>query len=269
MIEIMHRAPGDGFTVGLDDAIRASGTVLPGMHLHPTRGKMPVVEWGRLSTADPAARRELARVPHDGWGMACKPSGVLAVDLDQHDAAADGFASWVRLLEGWRGPQPGAVGATPAAGRHLWFTNPEGWPGLIGILPGVDLRGAGHGDGSQIVISGRGRHLRILGALTPPPSPLADLMRDRLRVAPRVAPPLSLRVPMSGRVAGLARRVANAPEGQRNATLHWAACRIDDIAATDGATADEIASILLDAAAASGLETAAAAKTIASGRKPR
>ncbi|WP_345802726.1 bifunctional DNA primase/polymerase [Microbacterium sp. AZCO] len=263
VLDIQMRGSADGFVIGLEEQIAARRAILPELHLHPTLGKVPAVDWGTMSSADPARRADMRRVRHDGWGAACKLSGVLVVDLDQHNPAADGFAQWVQLLGAWRGPQAGMVGATPGGGRHIWYTNPHGWKGHIGIMPGVDLRGAGDGAGSQVVIAGQGRLLRVLGPLTDPPAPLVALMTAKL--APAAPPRPAVRAGSGGlgaRARALCEQVARAPEGERNARLYWAACRVSDVVADSAVSMVALQEALIAAAVVAGLDEDEARTTV-------
>jgi hypothetical protein len=47
--------------------------------------------------------------------------------------------------------------------------------------------------------------------------------RDNQRVAPQPQPTA---IPTTAALAGILRKVATTPEGQRNTVLHWAACRL-------------------------------------------
>ncbi len=69
-----------------------------------------------------------------------------------------------------------------------------------------------------------------------------------------------------GRLAGLRRTVASAQQGQRNTTLHWAACRAGEMVA-EGVMGDPwvAAEALAEAAGAAGLDAREIAATIRSG----
>jgi hypothetical protein len=62
-------------------------------------------------------------------------------------------------------------------------------------------------------------------------------------------------------VAGLARAVESAPEGQRNTTLYWASCRVAEM---DPADRDAALDVLMHAAGCAGLSAREVSRTIES-----
>ncbi len=68
-----------------------------------------------------------------------------------------------------------------------------------------------------------------------------------------------------GWLRGLARTVVNAPEGERNATLFWAACRGGEAVRDDKADEDFVADVLIEAAMRAGLSEREACNTVKSG----
>ncbi len=131
-----------------------------GWHIHPLRpgDKRPLLtDWPRRATTEPAQiRRWWQRWPQANIGLACGPSGLLAIDLDVKNGV-DGLAAWEALLAEL-GIDDAAMGGctpasdTPSGGRHLLFSV-EGCPRAPGntaskLGPGIDTRG----DGGYIVL---------------------------------------------------------------------------------------------------------------------
>ncbi len=102
--------------------------------------------------------------------VACKPSGLLVVDLDRHEH--DGVAEWSALAAGtyhqshkcdrrycvpelhW--PDTYTV-QTPTGGYHLYFLNPDPkryGNGRGGLPDGIDVRGGGRGYGGYVLAAG-------------------------------------------------------------------------------------------------------------------
>jgi putative DNA primase/helicase len=131
-----------------------------GWHVHPLRpgDKRPLLNnWPqRASTESAQIRRWWARWPEANIGLACGPSGFVAIDLDVK-GGVDGLASWA-ALKAELGIGEGAIALrtpvsnTPSGGRHVLFAVPEGraaprnTAGKLG--PGIDIRG----DGGYIVL---------------------------------------------------------------------------------------------------------------------
>jgi len=92
-----------------------------------------------------------------------------------------------------------------------------------------------------------------------------DLRQPRRRLLPA---PTVVSVSAPGRLSGLARTVREANVGERNSTLHWAACRAGEMV-TEGALRDpwEAARSLAEAAEHAGLGGPEIAATIRSGFK--
>jgi hypothetical protein len=215
-------------------------------------------------------------------GIACEPSNLVVVDLDTGKdlpdewampGVRDGLDVFTLPLE-WAGesclPETYWL-TTPGGGWHYYFTAPDGAEirnssGRLG--PMVDVRGCGGyvvGAGSVI----DGRSYEVLDNRDPAPLP-----GWITRALTRPPPERNTRFTDGGqsgadpgtRAAGLARTVQAAPAGQRNSTLHWAACRAADMVA-EGADPGELARLLTEAARSTGLDDAEITRTIASGMR--
>jgi hypothetical protein len=248
-----------------------------GFFVFPCRpgDKRPAIDrWEERASADPAHVRAAwtDRCPGYNIGLACGPSRLVVVDLDVHGSLPgdwrlpgirDGLDVLAQLCE-WAGqPWPQTRwSTTPSGGWHLWFRAPDrpelrNTAGLLG--PMIDTRAAG----GYIVVPPSvvdDRPYELLDDCDPAPLP-AWLLR---LLAPPAPSPWLLRPPATstapGRLPGLLRTVANAAEGQRNSTLHWAACRAAELPDPCGAGEQ-----LVMAAVAAGLPEREARRTVASG----
>jgi Bifunctional DNA primase/polymerase, N-terminal len=268
----VRRGPPAHKAAAVSAGLAAAAAAERGWHVFPIRAgckKPPLVDdWEHRASADPeyVARRWPGNA---NVGIACGPSDLVVVDLDTHGTLpaawhmpgiADGRDVLAQLCE-WAG-QPWAATywvATPAGGWHLYFTAPGDYEvrnsaGLLG--PMIDIRGAGGyvvGAGSAV----DGKPYDLLDGMDPAPLPA---WITRMLAAARSAK-AGNRTPgaLSRRVAGLVRAVESAPEGQRNDTLYWAACRAAEL---DGAERDAAADALADAAGYAGLSPLEARRTM-------
>jgi len=110
--------------------------------------KEPLIRWGEGATNDPHSPL-FRRFATAGVGIACKPSGLLVVDLDIKHPPVDGCRSWAELTRASGDPDVEracfdrtALVSTTSGGLHLWFANPEGIPGRDNLLPGIDVKAA-------------------------------------------------------------------------------------------------------------------------------
>ncbi|MFI1470628.1 bifunctional DNA primase/polymerase [Streptomyces wuyuanensis] len=211
-----------------------------------------------------------AAAPHaTGYGIACGRGDwpLLGVDLDRKNGV-DGVESLQQLAEqhGFVVPHTIVV-ATPSGGLHLWFTGPaaaavQNSAGKLG--PGIDVRGYGGylvGPGSW---TPKGVYrIAAMHPVAQAPARLVDLMSPRPVQRPQTP---ALRV-LPGRrrsavLTGLIKFVLQAPEGELNNRLYWAACR----AFETGVDADSVARALIDAAVSLGHPERAAERTVSSAR---
>ncbi|WP_367403154.1 bifunctional DNA primase/polymerase [Kocuria marina] len=221
-----------------------------------------------------------------GVGIACGPSGLVVVDCDNHGGTPprewdrpgitnglDVFADvWSRHT---RAPLFDTMTVeTPSGGLHFYYLAPLGSrirnsAGKLGWQ--VDVRAAGGyvcapgttlPNGPYKPVGGPENiaHLpQWLRALLEPQKPIPAATQRR---APQVTP--GPRSQVERRVRGLIRTVAEAPEGQRNTTLNWAAWQL----AQDGLLAQEYAQALISAAETAGLPQTEAIRTVLSAAAP-
>lgn len=235
-----------------------------GWHVFPSKPgtKLPAIaEWPDRATSDvDQIRQWWRRWPTANISHVPGRSSVFVVDLD----GPEGFASWRQLQR-----RHGAVPSTAAVcsprqsgGVHLYFTAPAFYVTSTAskLAAGVDVRGT---KGQALLPpsvrpEGAYRWVDPDQGVAQPPDWLVELLR------PPPPPPRRRGGHTPGRLQGLARSVAAASEGQRNSTLHWAACRGGELIA-GGAESAVVADELLHAARSVGLSQREALATIRSG----
>lgn len=201
-----------------------------------------------------------------GYGIACGRGNepLLGVDLDRKNGV-DGVASLDALAEqhGFTVPETTVI-ATPSGGEHRWFTGPAGAPvrnsaGKLG--PGIDVRGYG----GYLVGPGSWTPKGIYRfAEQRPAAELPDALLPLMLPSPA---PRRTQVYVPGprrgaALVGLVKFVLEAPEGELNNRLYWAACR----AYETGVDADSISRALVDAAVSLGHPERPAERTVTSAR---
>jgi hypothetical protein len=181
---------------------------------------------------------------------------VLDVDSGKHAEAGEWYEQNKRRLPITRAHR------TLSSGLHRIYRWRDGFRSTQGhIATGIDTRGSTNAgkDGGYFIWWPH--YLKY----TPDAVPIADAPDWLIEaLKPNPPPPRPARAPAADGdyrwLRGLARTVMNAQEGQRNATLFWAACR----AAEHGG--DQFAKdVLIDAALRVGLDQRGAAATINSG----
>lgn len=251
-----------------------------GWHVFPCQpgGKRPMVRdrWEERATADPDL---IARHWPDGAniGVACGPSGLVVIDLDTHGelpdewampGVADGTDVYAAMCE-WAGETRLPVTywtATPSGGWHFYFTAPDGIKirTRVAAFPLIDVRAAGgYAVGAGSVADG---HVyEVIDDTGPAPLP-GWIARELTRppAAKPYAPGTAPAADPGSRLAGLAAFVEQAPEGQRNDSLNWAAWQARELVAR-GAARDHVAGLLIAAACTAGLPETEARRTVASG----
>ncbi|MEW9527287.1 bifunctional DNA primase/polymerase [Microbispora sp. NPDC049125] len=232
------------------------------------RGKYPLrnfTAWEQHATTDPdRIRRCWARQPYN-IGIACGPSRLVVIDLDQPKPGQtppprwdlpgvnDGADVLAVLCEHAGQPLPfdTFTVTTRRGGRHLYFTAPHG--ATLGNTSGDKGNGLGwlidtRARGGYVVGPGSYVALRDgAGAYTvtkpTPPAPLPAWLAERLTAPPptpaSTTPPVALdrldraRLSRYGHAAltGEVERVAGAPRGTRNRALNLAAWKLGKLIA--------------------------------------
>lgn len=271
-----------------------------GFHLFPVAAgaKVPhrlAGSWGETATND---FNQIAHFwtnvdPKANIGIACKPSQLLVIDLDQakedwnlrktewaylHEAygprvsGEDLFDEMRFALEGdgcSNMPDTYTV-RTGSGGLHLYYRWPAHWPRISQASPVkgvVDVRGNGGQWGGYVLgegsVTDSGPYKMELGsdAAAPvlPPEWIRKLVAEKPQ-APRIQRPKGLMQPGVISWSGLVDSVRNAGEGNRNNALLWAARAMY----TDRASEQTCKDTLGPAAEAAGLGSFEIERTIES-----
>jgi hypothetical protein len=230
-----------------------------GCAVFPCRAdKSPACPHGfRNASRDPAAILRLwHRWPGELIGVATGTiSQLWVVDIDvKHPEGCDWWrTNHHRLL-------PTRTYATRSGGIHLHYRDGHGIGCTTGrICKGVDTRGDG-GYAIYWFAAGFVCHDQS------PPAPWPVWLRGALTMPSRSVVPASQRGPAvqgNAAVTGIVRRITEAREGERNALLFWAACRL----AQRGISQREVEALLLPIAISIGLSDPEARRTIASAQR--
>ena len=233
-----------------------------GRPVFPCAGKRPATVHGLKDATTDVDRIRRWWTAHPGHWIGSPTAGHLVVDLD----VADGADTWVAWLElalahGWDIDDT-RMTATPSGGLHIWYRtdDPRVRNTASRLAPHIDTRAAG---GYCIVPPSPGYEwLNPFTAIATAPAWLLDLCTP-VNPATRSASgrSASTAVPTARSVASLramAERLAQQSEGSRNGYLFWAAAAAGDT----GATVDQVAIVLTDAARRAGLADREIASTL-------
>lgn len=246
--------------------------------------------WGQTATNDPVAvARFWTQVdPQANFGVACKPSNLLVVDLDQakedwnlrgteweyvhgaYGARVNGIdlideLSW-SLGDGDRSWMDTFTVRTGSGGLHLYYRWDPSWPRITQASPVkgvIDVRGNGGQWGGYVLGAGS---VTDSGAYTVEDGSPVALPPVWIRLLVMEKPPapkkarMGVRQPGSISYSGLVETVRNAQEGNRNNALAWTARTMCE----EGATEEEALSTLGPAAREAGLGDMEIERTIQS-----
>jgi hypothetical protein len=185
------------------------------------------------------------------------PAGIRfsVLDLDLQHAEA---RQWLDA-NGHRLPAT-RTHRTRSGGLHLLFAPHSGMKCSASKLhPHVDTRGAG---GYVIWWPAEGLEVLHHSTLADVPEWIAEALRPKSLPAPE---PTCKYDSGDAWLRGLVRVVAGASEGQRNRALFWAACCAGEAIRAGKASREWAASVLIEAAARTGLAASEAQRTITSG----
>jgi hypothetical protein len=242
--------------ISLDHALRLAAA---GLAVFPCAAtKAPACPTGfKAATRDPARVTELwHRHPGPLVGVRTgTEDGLDALDVDaKHEAARRWWADNRPKLPSTR------VHRTRSGGLHLLFQHAPGIRCSAGrIAVGVDVRGD---DGYVIWWPACGLPVLCSDPLADWPPFLLEALRPPAARYDRPAI-----VPDDRGMAGILRAVVNAPPGQRNSRLFWAACRFGDRVRSNLMSEGVALAILQEAGQRAGLPGAEVRRTAASGLK--
>ena len=259
----------------------AAGAKVP----HPAAG-----QWGQSATND---INQIIHFwtkidPQANIGIACKPSQLLVVDLDQ--AKKDGNLAeteWAYLHEGY-GPRVSGedlfdemvfkLGGgvlehtysvrTGSGGLHLCYRWPAHWPRISQASPVkgvIDVRGNGGQWGGYVLAEGSvteaGPYYELRNGCQPglPPRWIRDLVVEK-PAPPRPPRGSGILQPAAISWSGLVESVRSAGEGNRNNITAWTARTMCE----EGATVEEALRVLGPAAENTGLGPQEVERTIRS-----
>jgi Bifunctional DNA primase/polymerase, N-terminal len=216
-------------------------------------------------------RRLWRKWPGPLVGVACgKPSGITVLDVDAKHTEA---VAWLTKNRGVL--LPARVHRTRSGGWHLIYAYAPGVKNSASkIHKGVDVRGEGGyiiwwpTTGCVVEIDIEREQLSVwpsmlVAADEPLPAP-----PDPNRVMGRLSPGR-----LKEKAIGLVQFVLEASEGERNARLYWAACRVRDMDADGvfcvGLTRDDLLDALHQAALSIGLKAKETRLTLRSALRGR
>jgi hypothetical protein len=213
-----------------------------GLHVFPCGpDKVAWVKWKEPATPEKIRQWWTAR-PNALIGMACGPSGIVAIDVDVKNGK-DGWAT-IDALMLELGELPGTrTSETPTGGSHLLYRAPDGFEfapsaGMIG--DGVDIRG---GWSYVILPPSKAAHGEYTWLVDQRTTVLPDAWAEAMQppkprqVSPENRPAIN-RASRYGIAAlnGEADIVANAQPGQRNDTVTRSAFKVGTVADQCGIT---------------------------------
>lgn len=251
---------------------------------HGHKAKAPYVKAGlHDASADEAlVRKWWAIWPNAIVGLPCRASGILCLDADRH-GQGDGVAALAGLFAQHKFAANSVPRvATPRDGLHCLFKRPASLGDTNGkIATAIDVRdnayiiAAGSIMASGLLYSlqnGSVTHLAaaVGGARLPDlPDWLEPLLAKPARTPTASPGPLDAHTAPGGdvarRLAGLVRKVVLARPGERNATLHWAACRAGELASEGVVQREAVVAMFTEAGRQAGLPTPEARATARSG----
>lgn len=232
------------------------------------RGKHPYGSWGRKATNDPKLLRSRGYFGGDLRNaiISCRRSRLLVADEDVAGALSAYAASKGETI-------PATFTVRTSRAFHYYFRPPAGVElgNATGDLKGhgIDVRGPDGGQyGGYVIGPGSVHQSGHQYEPVNPDAPILDApewLVAALRPAPRALEVARRRATARSEhqgVAGLASWLARAQDGNRNQSLHWAACRAAEQNLGEAAF-DELVSVAMSI----GLDEGSSRRTVASARR--
>ena len=241
-----------GQVVGLMDKLRgALRAAKLGWYVFPCDPvrKLPRWKWSTQRTRDPKVIKAWwHKFPDDNVAVVTKPSDLVVIDLDERGEPLSvlgrpyysGLTAFLDLKHSILGDVPlgtTMMVRTPKGGLHLYYKAPEhivipNRP-IMGAGGLMDVRASGGKHGGYVLIppstDKRRNEYRWLSKPHIMPAPLPDWLVTLLGEEPRVKTKKArFSQPTKADWIRLADTVRESPGGQRNSTLHWAACVIHE-----------------------------------------
>ena len=251
---------------------------------------MPFIKWRAASTADERQIRTWwGKWPDAAVGLDLAKCGLVVIDCDRHDPAADGVEAYSDLVAAHnQDPDAAPIVATPSYGNHIYFRQPAGrtYGNARGSLPaGIDVRGHGGYVIAPGTVMQDGRLYELWGNIAEAPelpSWLSTILDDD-KVAKAAAPlqvdrtqhsDARIRAYCEAAIDAELAKVRTAPKGARNNTLNEAAFALGQLVGAGWVPEAEMGAMLMNAAADCGLGEVESRKTVQSGlragvREPR
>jgi hypothetical protein len=223
------------------------------------------------ATRDPETIARWAReYPQANIAVACgEISGIVVIDVDPRNG---GNASLQKLAAKGRVLPLGPRARTGNGGAHHVFCfDPRIANSKARLGLGIDVKSTGGyivAAPSWIAPSKSGQGGRYRWEVSPFDTPVPRLpIWVQAMLAPAPRPTRRLERGGSSDIESLANWVARATEGERSNRLHWAACRVGELAAQHRVSSASAGQRLMLAALAAGLAAKEAADTVDSGFK--
>jgi hypothetical protein len=263
-----------------------------GFHIFPVKpgDKVPhplAGSWGENSTSDAMTVYNFWRQhPTANIGVACKPSNLLVIDLDQAKedwnlkgteweymhgvygprVSGEDLLDEMRFKEDEALPETFSV-RTGSGGLHLYYRWDPSWPKISQASPVkgcVDVRGNGGQWGGYVLgagsVTAAGQYeIESNSPIALPPMWVRLLVMEKPQAPRRVSQ--GVRQPGAVSQSGLLETVRSAQPGNRNNALVWAARTMCE----EGVPEEEAQRVLGDAARQAGLGDMEIERTIESG----
>jgi hypothetical protein len=220
--------------------------------------------------------------PRAAAGLTCNVNGIVVLDADRH-GKADGVSAMYELFSAYDfNPDSVPNISTPRDGLHYYFKRPASLGETrTSLAPAIDVRDNGYVIAAGSLMATGLRYQLHSGTLEMLASAIGN------RTLPELPPWLFAMVEkptvnqtqtsrsleyydsdtkdMCNRLAGLLRAVALASPDERNAKLHWAACRAGEMVHTGLISEAAAIEMFAQAGTYSGLPTRETIATVKSG----